>query len=219
MDKRAKDEEKRESREPAEKKETAHPKASHSAAGAGAAPAPVPPKSEPAKADEKLPEAELDALKRELETLKNRHVRLQADFDNVRKRAARDKADIHKRANEDIMLELVPVLDHIDIALQHANGQKDPAAIAEGLKLIGDQLMTALKKFGLQPVETPMGGATFDPSRHEAVAHLPSDAHPDGAVIQQTRRGFMLNGQLLRPTQVVVSSGVPEMEACDGDED
>jgi len=137
----------------------------------------------------------------------DRLLRLQADFDNYRKRMVREKADIYRRANEDIMEELLPVLDHLDLALAAVGTADQHDSIAKGFKLVGEQLFSVLKKFGLTPVVTE--GVDFDPNVHEAVLHMPSAEVPENGIVSCTRAGYMLGGQLLRAAQVVVSSGAP----------
>ena len=143
-----------------------------------------------------------------------RLLRLQADFDNYRKRMARDQQALTERATEDLMLELLPVLDNFDIALQHAEEKPVDPAVVKGFRLVAEHLGTALKKFGLQPV--PADGLPFDPHRHEAVAHGPDPERPEGMITAQTRRGYQLGDRLLRAAQVVVSSGPPETELDGG---
>lgn len=141
----------------------------------------------------------------EAAVLKDRLLRLQADFENFRKRTARERADIYKRANEGLMEELLPVIDHMALALQAAKTGDDVDAFVEGFRLIQSQLCEALRKFGLEAVDAV--GKPFDPNLHEAIAHQPSDEFEENVVIHQTRGGFTLGGRLLRAAQVVVSSG------------
>ncbi len=144
-------------------------------------------------------------------------LRLQADFDNFRKRTIRERADWYQRANEDIILELLPVLDHFQIGLQTAEVHKSDAAVNDGFKLVYEQFQTALRKFGLVSIDAE--GQTFDPHQHEAVTHLPSAEHEEDQVIAQTRRGYKLGDRLIRPAQVVVSSGsVDEAEGSEQQE-
>lgn len=143
----------------------------------------------------------------------DRLLRLQADFDNYRKRMMREKADIYRRANEDIMEELLPVLDHLELALTAVGASEQLDSIAKGFKLVGEQLLSVLNKFGLTPIETD--GVAFDPNVHEAILHMPSTEVPENAIISRTRAGYMLGGQLLRAAQVVVSSGAPAAAAAD----
>lgn len=139
--------------------------------------------------------------------------RLQADFDNYRKRMLRERAAVVEQATEDLMVELLPVLDNFDIALRHAAEEPAGAALTEGFRLVADQLETVLRKFGLRQIET--AGLPFDPHRHEAVAHLPAPGHSEGMIVEETRRGFSLGGKLLRAAHVVVSSGAPEPARTD----
>jgi molecular chaperone GrpE len=144
----------------------------------------------------------------------DRLLRLQADFDNFRKRVMRERAEIYKRANEDLMVELFSVLDHLQMALEAAVTHDAPKVFAEGFQNVSDQLNGTLAKFGLEPVEA--AGRQFDPNEHEAISHIPSDTVPESMVITQTRRGYRLAGHLLRPAQVVVSSGKPAAASVPG---
>ena len=151
----------------------------------------------------------------EVEQLRDRLLRLQADFDNYRKRVQREKNELYRRANEDIMMELLPVLDHLDIALEAAETHDAPDAFVEGFRLVSEQLVAALGKFGLKPVDAE--GEAFDVNLHEAVSHLPSPDVPEEHVMNQVRRGYKLSDFLLRPAQVVVSSGPPGDSATQAD--
>jgi molecular chaperone GrpE len=135
----------------------------------------------------------------------DRLLRLHADFDNFRKRVLKEKAEIYHRANEDILNELLPVLDHMDMALKSAAEHNAPPAITDGFKLVAEQLFSVVGKFGLVPFDVE--GKPFDPLEQAAVSHLPSDTVPENIVITQTRRGYKLGGRLFRPAEAVVSSG------------
>jgi molecular chaperone GrpE len=134
-----------------------------------------------------------------------RILRLQADFDNFRKRTQRDRSEIHQRVTEDLMRELLSVLDHLDLALDAAVQHQASGPVIEGVKLVSEQLLGALKKYGLTPVDA--AGQDFDPHTHEAIAHVPSAEIPANRVVTQVRRGYLLGARLLRAAQVVVSSG------------
>lgn len=144
----------------------------------------------------------------ELAQLKDRLLRLQADFDNFRKRTLREKTELFDSANQALMLELLPVLDHLHLGIKAAADQQADPAFREGLTMIFDQLQEVLSKFGLSPIETE--GQAFDPNRFEAVNTLPSESEPEGTVLASVRRGYMLRNKLLRPAQVIVSSGAPK---------
>jgi len=141
----------------------------------------------------------------EIAALNDRLLRLQADFENFRKRTLREKGEIYERANEELMLEMLPVIDHLELALSHLDSNGGDPAFAEGIKLVGEQLLAALGKFKLSVVDA--SGKEFDPNLHEAVSHLPCDDVPENHVMEQTRRGYLLGDRLLRAAQVVVSSG------------
>lgn len=162
------------------------------------------PEAQPAPAPEAA--AARDASLAELETMKDRHLRLQADFDNFRKRTQRERADLQVRATEDLVRELLPVMDHFEIGLRTAAEHHSDAAVRDGFQLVYDELLRVLQKCGVTVVEAA-AGALFDPHLHEAVTHAPSAEHPVDTVVLQSRRGYRLGDHLLRPAQVVVSSG------------
>lgn len=141
------------------------------------------------------------------ELLKDRLLRLQADFDNYRKRIDRERKDWAVFANEKLLKDLLPALDTFDLGL--ANGEKAgaPAALLEGLRLVRSQFESALAKSDVTPIDTE--NQPFDPNLHEAITHMPSPEVPEGTVIAQTRRGWKMGDKLLRAAQVVVSSGAP----------
>ncbi len=147
---------------------------------------------------------EAEKAKDEEEPLRLQLMRLQADFDNFRKRQVRERAEWIVRANESLFLELLPVLDHYEMGLKSAEDHQTECSVTEGFKLVYNQLMDLLGKFNVTPVEAV--GEAFNPHVHEALTHLPSDK-PAETVIEQVRRGYMLGDKLLRAAQVVVSSG------------
>ena len=136
-------------------------------------------------------------------------LRLQADFDNFRKRTQREKGEMFLFANESIFLEMLPAIDHFEMGLKSAEEHKTDCSVTEGFKLVYDQLLDLLKKFNVTPIEAI--GETFDPHRHEALTHMPSE-EPAETVIEEVRRGYLLGEKLLRAAQVVVSSGKPAEE-------
>lgn len=142
----------------------------------------------------------------ETDVLKDRLLRLQADFDNFRKRSVRERAEWQAFAGEQLIRELLPVVDHFELGLAMAEKQQTDPAVLNGLKIVYDQLLGILKKQGVT-VLTAQPGSAFDPHLHEAISHLPSDEHPADVVIAETRRGYRLGDKLIRPLQVVVSSG------------
>ena len=139
------------------------------------------------------------------EVLQDRLLRLQADFENYRKRMDREKKNWIAFANEKLVLELLPVLDHFELGLADSAKNGAPAAFVDGFQLVFNQFRAALEKAGVQAIDAE--GAAFDPHVHEAITHLPSDDVPADHVVAQTRRGYKLGDKLLRAAQVVVSSG------------
>lgn len=147
-------------------------------------------------------------MEKELSALKDRLLRLQADFDNYRKRVIRERNDLIRRANENLLLEILPVIDHLEIGLETARAHKTQPAVVEGFDLVYEQLLGALRKSGVEPIDAE--DAFFDPHQHECVSHLPSESVPADKIIAQTRRGYKLGDFILRAAQVVVSSGPAE---------
>ncbi len=134
-----------------------------------------------------------------------RLLRLQADFDNFRKRVQRERGDWYQQANEDLILQLLPILDHFELGLHTAEKHQVDPAVIDGFRMVYDQLEQTLAKFQLSPIDAE--GRDFDPHQHEAITHVPSEEHPADTVVAQTRRGYKLGDKLIRPAQVVVSSG------------
>ena len=141
------------------------------------------------------------------QVLKDRLLRLQADFDNYKKRQLRDRQDWIASANADILKELLPVVDNFERGLASASAQGEEKAILDGFSLISGQLKGVLAKAGV--AEIPTEGQPFDPSLHEALTTMPSADVPEGHIVTAPRKGYTLNGKLLRAAQVVVSSGLP----------
>jgi molecular chaperone GrpE len=167
-------------------------------------------RSEPSgrgEASEQAEAAKLQKAAQEIEQLKDQLLRLRADFDNFRKRSLREKGEIYENANEALMLELLPVIDHFQLALASAREHLADPAFKEGLQLIADQMMGALSKYGLNPFNSEK--KPFDPNLHEAISCLPSETEPEGTILAQSRQGYRFNKKILRPAQVVVSSGPP----------
>jgi molecular chaperone GrpE len=135
----------------------------------------------------------------------DRLLRLAADFDNFKKRAAREKQEAIKYANETLIEKLVPVLDHFDKAIAAAqNGSAEAAtSLQTGIALIHQQLKKTLAETGLQEIEA--AGQMFDPNWHEAVSQQETAQAPEGQVVQQLRKGYRLNDRLLRPASVIVA--------------
>ena len=163
---------------------------------------------------EEAPEEEVDeleALRQERDELVDTLQRVKAEFDNYRKRAARDQESMAARAGERLVKELLPVLDDLERALEAAHAHEE-VKLEEGVKLVHRQLEQILEHEGLAPVETD---GKFDPHVHEALLTQPSVAD-EGDVIEVLQKGYRLGDRVLRPARVVVA-GPKEESASDGD--
>jgi len=149
-------------------------------------------------------EAELATAKAKAEEHYDHLLRLQADFDNYRKRSQKEKAEIIKYASERIVEDLLPVLDNFERAASAAKVNPDIAAFSQGVDMIFRQLQTALSKEGLKAMEAV--GQPFDPNLHEAVLRVASDEHPENTVVEELQKGYYLKEKVLRPCMVKVSN-------------
>jgi molecular chaperone GrpE len=147
---------------------------------------------------------ELASLQAERDELFDRLQRLAAEFDNFRKRSAREAAATIERANERLVKELLPVLDDLGRALEAAE-EHEGAKLEEGVRLVHRSLADLLAKEGLAEIDTE---GQFDPHVHEALLSQPSDA-AEGDVIEVVQKGYTLGDKVLRPARVVVSAGQP----------
>jgi molecular chaperone GrpE len=144
-------------------------------------------------------------LQGDLDRFRDLALRSQADFENYKKRSAREKEEAIKYANSSLLERLVGIIDNFELGLAAAKEQGADSPIYSGMVLVQKQLNDLLAENGLQPIEAE--GKTFDPKVHEAIAHEPSDRVPEESVVRQTRRGYRLKDRLLRPAKVIVSSG------------
>ena len=135
---------------------------------------------------------------------KDRYARAMADFDNFRKRTARDREDLVKFAASDVIKAMLPTVDNLFLALEKAKDRADDPFVA-GVKLVYDGLIKALADQGATPLDSV--GEPFDANFHDALAQLPSPDVEEGVVMNEVKRGWLLHGKLLRPAQVVVSAG------------
>ena len=126
--------------------------------------------------------------------------RTQADFENYRKRMARENAAAIDRGVGKLAKELLPALDHLDHALRAAEGHED---VVKGFALVRDEIVNALGRVGIQPFSPK--GEVFDPNEHEAMVQQPSEDAESGTVIEVYQQGYRINGQVLRPARVVVA--------------
>lgn len=147
-------------------------------------------------------------LKKEQKELMEKLLRLQADFENYRKRFAREKQTIEAHATEDLMMELIPVVDHFEMALNSAREHEIEQSVVQGFELVLSQLLSGIKKHGVSIIDAAEG--EFDPNIHEAVAHVPSGEVQENGIVEQTRKGYKMGGKVIRAAEVIVSSGKPD---------
>jgi molecular chaperone GrpE len=148
---------------------------------------------------------EMASMQADLDRFRDLAMRSQADFENYKKRCAREKEEAIKYANKSLLEKLVSIVDSFELGLEAARGESENSPIYSGMTLVLKQLQDFLTDNGLQPIDAV--GQKFDPNLHEAIGHEPSDAVPEEDVIRQTRRGYRFKDRLLRPSTVVVSSG------------
>lgn len=160
---------------------------------------------EPGEIDELDPYA---ALENERDRWSDLALRVQADFDNFRKRTAREVAEIRQFAASALIEDLLPVLDNFDFGLMAARQAGEDSPIAMGMAMVRRQLDDFLTKQGVK--EIPTEGERFDPTRHDAVATEADAAVPEGTILRVVRKGYFLHDRVLRAPSVVVSSGSAE---------
>jgi len=141
----------------------------------------------------------------EVEVESERFIRLAAEFDNYKKRTAREFEGIVRRANERLLRELVDIVDNFERALSAESGDDDSQAYRKGVELIYNQFCGLLSKEGISAIEAT--GKPFDPTYHEAVMQVASDEFDEGIVAQEIRKGYKIDGKVLRHARVIVSKG------------
>ncbi|HMC40044.1 MAG TPA: nucleotide exchange factor GrpE [Acidimicrobiales bacterium] len=154
----------------------------------------APPDVAAEEADVRVPEPEADPLVRERDEYRDALQRLQADFENYRKRVAKQSDEVRERAAETLVTQLLPVLDTADLALSHGAG--------EDVKQLSASLFAALEKEGLERIDR--AGDAFDPAHHDAVAHEPADDAGGPEVAEVMRAGYRWRGRVIRPAMVKV---------------
>lgn len=145
----------------------------------------------------------LALMTQERDKLKDQLLRLAADFDNYRKRARKDVQDAERRAREDIMREVLPVIDNLERAVQAANSTTEVSSIVDGIRMVLRLFEDQAGRIGL--VRLAAVGERFDPALHDAVQQVETDEHPPGTVMTEIVPGYRLGEKLVRPAMVVVA--------------
>ena len=153
-------------------------------------------------------ESALIVMQNDILRFKDLALRTQADFENFRKRAAREKEDASKYANAAFLEKLLPILDNFELGLNAARTDANASPIIAGMDMVAKQLQDFLSGAGVEVVKAE--GEKFDPNLHEAVAQEASTEVPEGVIVRQLRKGYKLRDRLLRPAMVMVSKGKAE---------
>jgi molecular chaperone GrpE len=157
---------------------------------------------------------ELAKLRQEVEELRDKNLRLLAESQNQQKRAQREKLETLRFAEAEFGRELLVVLDDLARTLEAAKAATDVKAVAEGVRILYEQLLKVLHGRHIRPIEAV--GRPFDPQFHEALLQRPSSEHPAGTIMEELARGYQMHERVLRPSRVVVSSGPPPADEKDG---
>jgi molecular chaperone GrpE len=147
-------------------------------------------------------------LEAELAEFRDKWMRTAAELDNFRRRAARERDELRAKTREDLLKDMLPLVDHLlqaEATLKQSGTLDDNNPVLEGVRLVARSALDTFKRAGVEPIESV--GKAFDPALHEAVSTMPSNEHAANTVAAEVRKGFKLNGQLIRPAMVVVSSG------------
>jgi molecular chaperone GrpE len=144
----------------------------------------------------------LSAITAERDDLKDRLLRLTADFDNHRKRVERERRELSEAAAADLIRDVLPILDDLERAIAAASAEGESALLA-GVRLTHKQLLEQLRRRGVESIDAV--GQPFDPQVHEAVGSVPAAGRPDGEVVEEFRKGYRLGGKLLRASMVQVA--------------
>ncbi len=167
--------------------------------------------TEELSAEEQLQE-QLQQAQAEVKASQEQYLRTLADMDNLRKRTQREKEDLAKFANENILREILPVIDNLERAVEHAD-QADNKGLLEGVQMTLTQFSQVLTRFGVTPIEAM--GQPFDPALHQAMGQMESADQPVNTVVQQMQKGYQLNERLLRPAFVMISKAPAEPTAAE----
>ena len=184
--------------------EGAAPEASASAEGAAAPPAEI-----------TQLQQQLEERTKEAQDNFDRALRLAAEMENLKKRLEREKAELLQFANENLIKELLPVVDNLELALEHGRQAETPAAFLEGIELVHQGFLKALARFGVTPLVSV--GQPFDPNFHNAVIQEIAPEVPDCTVLKELQKGYLLQSRLLRPAMVVVARNTTQENACQSD--
>ncbi|MBD3169645.1 MAG: nucleotide exchange factor GrpE [candidate division Zixibacteria bacterium] len=150
-----------------------------------------------------------DEAARKLKEVEEKYIRLMAEFDNYKKRTAREFQEYSKSAKKDLLFQLLTVVDHFELAL-NTELSGDAESYKKGIELIYKEMVDFLHRQGVMEIESE--NAEFDPNIHEAVMQTPDEEVPEGFITTSTQKGYKLGDRVLRPAKVIISAGPPETE-------
>ncbi|MDP4856851.1 MAG: nucleotide exchange factor GrpE [Desulfobacterales bacterium] len=149
--------------------------------------------------------SKLEAKTGEAEENFDRLLRVSAEFENYKKRTAREMVDFQKYANQSLLRELLPIIDNLELAIKAAAEAADSTdtCLLDGVELTRKEILKVFENFHVEPIEAL--GKPFDPNFHEAVMREESDEHPENTVVNELQKGYLMHDRLLRPSMVVVA--------------
>ena len=147
--------------------------------------------------------SEYESLKEKADEYFDKFLRIQADFDNYKKRLDKEKKDFIKFANEEIIIEILKILDDFERAVKAGKSKHDFDVLYKGVEMIHKDMKEFLKGRGVEEIEAK--GKSFNPHEHEAMMQEETEEHPEDHVVEEFQKGYLLNGRVVRPTKVKVS--------------
>lgn len=160
---------------------------------------------ESAASKEKLVE-ELEKTKKEAAETYDKYLRTSAELENYKRRAIKERADAINYGNERLIKDILPIVDGLERALDHAYNSEDFDAFVEGLRLIYDNLLVSLGKHGVERIDA--AGKDFDPNFHEAMLQVETEEYENNKIVEELEKGYLLNGRLLRPVKAAISKNI-----------
>ena len=170
-------------------------------------------------AEDQTPDVQMDELataRAEAQQKQELYLRAMAEMDNLRKRQQREKEDLTKFCNENILREILPVIDNLERAIEHAGEQAEVNGLLEGVEMTLNQFNSVLKKFGVETIRAK--GERFNPDHHQAMGQLETHEVEANHVVQELQKGYLLNNRLLRPAMVMVARTPPNADNAETDE-
>ncbi len=160
-------------------------------------------------------EEQLERAREESRQNQERYLRAIADWENFRRRTVREKDELRQHVIGGLLEDFLPVLDNLELGLQTAANHPEAENVAKGFALVAEQIRSVLERHGLTEIQAE--GQVFDPHAHESLSYQPHDEIEEGRIVQVIRKGYALNGRLLRAAAVVVSSGPAADDKKDGE--